>query len=64
MQDNHNQSPSEFWEVISPNDLRACLEDYIWEKAKKLLGKNKETFLYKTLKYKYIIIKVESYWWL
>lgn len=33
---------SKFWGVISPNDLRACLEDYTYEKAKRLLKKNND----------------------
>lgn len=47
-------NPSEFWSVggvISPNDLRACLEQYTCKKAKKVLDKNTdETFLFKLLK--------------
>ena len=56
------QSQSKFWGVISPNDLTACLEEYTSEKANRLPDKNNdETFLYKILKYKYIITKMESF---
>lgn len=53
---------SKFWGVISPGDLTACLEEGTSERGNRLADKNNgETFLYKILKYKYIITKMESF---